>query len=79
MTLYIVQMYRYGDEGSHSYIEGVYDTWEEAEKHGEAEDIHRGGKYNMTIYTHRLNEPRKMKYMSIEELKKRHAEIKDTE
>lgn len=58
MKLYVVHMYRWGDEENHSYIEGVYDTMEkavEAEKH---EREWRANKYEGKIWVHPLNKPR---------------------
>lgn len=71
MKLYIVQMYRWGDEDNHSYIEGVYDTREEAEKHGKAEEEARAGKYDMRIWVHSLNQPREIKYLTPEQIRER--------
>jgi hypothetical protein len=61
-NIYVVQMYRWGDTDLHSYIEGVYDSREEAEKHGMAEERSRAGKYEPKIWVHPLNEPRGLKY-----------------
>lgn len=71
MKLYVVQMYRWGDQDGHSYVEGVYDNREEADKHAKAEFDARGGKYEPRIWTHPLNEPRQLKYMSDEEIQLR--------
>lgn len=69
MKVYVVQMYRWGDEDGHSYIEGVYSNKEDAEKHGIAEQESRWDKYEFKIWTHTLDEPRKLKYMTDQEIK----------
>ena len=69
--LYVVHMYRWGDEELHSYIEGVYDSKELAEKHGAAEMESRANKYEPKIWTHPLNEPRQLKYMTDKEIQEK--------
>lgn len=64
MKLYVVQMYRWGNEDGHSYIEGVYDSRSLAKKHGMAEVQSRAGKYEFKIWVHPLNQPRRLKYMT---------------
>jgi len=73
LKLYVVQMYRWGDEDLHSYIEGVYTNRSTARKHGRAEWNSRDHKYEFKIWVHPLNEPRMFKYMSDEEIHKRFA------
>lgn len=73
MKLYIVQMYRWGDEDGHSYIEGVYSNRRLANKHGKSEQIARAGKYEYKIWVHPLNKPRALKYMSSKTVQKRMA------
>ena len=62
MNLYVVQMYRWGDKDSHSYIEGIYDNRRIACRHGKAEVRQRAGKYEYKIWKHSLNQPRDLKY-----------------
>ena len=76
--LYVVHMYRWGDEDAHSYIEGVYDNKATARKHGKAEQEWRDNKYEPKIWTHPLNEPRKLKYMTDAEINKRMEEARRT-
>lgn len=71
LKLFVVQMFRWGDQDAHSYIEGVYTTRRAANKHGNAERVSRAGKYEPKIWVHPLNEPRMLKYMSDEEIKAR--------
>ena len=68
MKLYVTQMYRWGNEDGHSYIEGVYDSLEQAEKHGAAEKLSRANKYEFKAWVHPLNEPRRLKYMTDAEI-----------
>lgn len=58
MKLYVVKMNRWGDPENHSYIEGVYDTMEQAVAMGANEERHRAGKYEPNILAFPLNEPR---------------------
>lgn len=71
MKLYVVHMYRYGDQDAHSYIEGVYSNRRLAAKHGRSEEVSRAGKYEFKIWIHTLNKPRDLKYISPETMKKR--------
>ena len=73
MKLYVVHMYRYGDEDGHSYIEGVYSNRKAAVKHGKAEEVSRAGKYEHKIWVHTLDKPRDLKYLSQKTMKKRGA------
>ena len=74
--LFVVHMYRWGDEESHSYVEGVYDECKLAHKHGKAEQESRSGKYEYKIWVHPLNEPRMLKYMSDEEIDRKFSKAK---
>lgn len=56
MKLYVVHMYRWGDTELHSYIEGVYDSLEEARLAGINEALWRDKKYEPKICIHELNE-----------------------
>jgi hypothetical protein len=58
MKLYVVKMNRWGDSENHSYIEGVYDTEQQAIAMGNHERMWRAGKYEPEILTFPLNEPR---------------------
>lgn len=49
MKVYIVIMHRYGDTDAHTYIEGVYKTYELAKKAGFKEQMYRGNKYCSVI------------------------------
>jgi hypothetical protein len=77
MKLYVVHMLRYGDTEAHSYIEGVYDSEEQAIKHGKAEEEHRAGKYEPAIRVFPLNEPIEDKYLTDEQLDKKYAAAVD--
>jgi len=74
MKLYVVQMYRWGDEDGHSYIEGIYVNRRLANKHGKAEEVSRAGKYEFKIWTFTLNKPRRLKYWT-EKTAKKHGNI----
>lgn len=56
MNLYIVEMLRWGDDESHHYIIGVYDSLVQAEHSGLLEKQWRGGKYEYRIVEAELNE-----------------------
>lgn len=47
--LYIVHMLKYGDRQKHSYIAGIFDSFEKAHEAGEEESIERCGKYEYEI------------------------------
>lgn len=49
MKLYVVTMHRWGDEESHSYVEGVFTDVVDALKCGYAERAYRGCKYEPKI------------------------------
>ncbi len=48
--VYIVEMLRYGDRESHSYIDGVYSDRKIAEYNARLHRIYRAGKYDAEIY-----------------------------
>lgn len=73
MKLYVVHMYRYGDQDGHSYVEGVYSNRRQANKHGKAEEVSRAGKYEYKIWIHILDKPRDLKYLSQKTIDKRFA------
>lgn len=58
-------MYRGGNSKKHSYVLGVFSSFEEASKYGNAEEEYRGGKYKWNwavavldkpLYTHEVIE-----------------------
>ena len=55
--IYIVQAYRWGDTDKHSYIVGVYSSYELAVGASSWEERFRGGKYSCEIYTSSLDTP----------------------
>lgn len=55
MTLYVVEMIRYGDREKHSYVIGVFDNHDLATKAGDVHTVWRGGKYVPVITRHELN------------------------
>lgn len=55
MKLFVVHMLRWGDNENHSYVEGVYDTLQEAVKNGDAERLWRDNKYEPDIRSFDLN------------------------
>ena len=46
---YIVTAYRFGDRELHSYIVGVYSTYELAFQYADIEENFRGGKYTCEV------------------------------
>lgn len=48
-SVYVVTMYRYGEPEKHSYVLGVWSTYEAAIKAGDLEKEWRGNKYLPTI------------------------------
>ena len=55
-TVYVVQMYRWGDtEQGHSYTAGVFTSEQDAKDCCIAEKIYRGGKYEGEVWVHDLN------------------------
>jgi len=48
-TVYVVTMYRWGDQDAHSYPLGVYSQKTAAQKAGAKEQEYRGGKYEPGI------------------------------
>lgn len=65
MKYWVVTMYRGGNSEKHSYILGVFSSFEEALKHGSAEEEYSGGKYtwgwavvelDKPLYTHEVSE-----------------------
>lgn len=57
MTYWVVTMYRYVDHEKHSYVLGVYSSFELALKYGNIEVENRGGKYHFTCTAAVLDEP----------------------
>lgn len=53
--VFVVKMNRWGDSELHSYVEGVYDTREQAEEMGQLEKAYRGGKYEPEILSCLMN------------------------
>ena len=70
-TLYVVQMYRWGNKEGHNYTAGIFDNETDAKACGVAENIWRGSKYEPTIYQHNINEWRNGSYSAM------YKEIKD--
>ncbi len=56
MTLYIVQMCRYADNESHSYVIGAYSSLRKALEAGLSHAIFRANKYEPTIYKTGIND-----------------------
>ena len=56
MTLFVVIMYRYADEESHSYLLGVYDDRDRAVEEGDNESMNRARKYYPHILSVQLND-----------------------
>lgn len=55
MTLYVVEMLRWGDRECHSYILGVYSTREQAKLAGQSEEYARAGKYEYCLNIRELD------------------------
>lgn len=49
MTVFVVEMLRWGDDETHHYILGVFNSLREATKAGEIEKSWRGGKYEHKV------------------------------
>jgi len=49
MIVYVITMYRWGDEESHSYLYGVETDKKEAIRKAAGEEVQRGGKYEAEI------------------------------
>lgn len=49
-TLYVVTMYRWGDYENHSYVLGVFSSYDRAYEGRRADEIYRGGKYEGKSY-----------------------------
>ena len=49
MSIYIVEMLRWGDRECHSYVIGAFSTAEKAREAGLAEEVWRAGKYTHHI------------------------------
>jgi len=47
--VYVLEMLKWGDDEKHSYIVGVFNNREDAEKAGEVEAELRGGKYEYRV------------------------------
>lgn len=54
---WIVTMYRYGDHEKHSYVLGVFSSFEQALKSGNDEEEMRGGKYKSEYVVAELDGP----------------------
>jgi len=55
--VYVVIMRRFGNEEGHTYVEGVYTTWEAAEKCMKLHQMWRDNKYEGEIKKFVLNKP----------------------
>lgn len=53
--VYYVQAYRWGKVDNHSYIVGIWEDSNEAERAAKAEELERGGKYECVVYVTELN------------------------
>lgn len=79
-TLFVVQMYRWGNLEEHNYTAGVFDNEQDAKLCGIAENLYRADKYNPVIYKHKLNEWRNGNYQDmVKELKDYNLNIDDIE
>jgi len=76
MTYWIVTMYRNGDREKHSYVLGVFSSFEQALKHGNAEEAYRGGKYLWEHVVAELDKPLDWGYIHLAELAKLEEEKK---
>jgi hypothetical protein len=56
VKLWVVEMLRYGDRESHSYVEGVYDSEEKAQAAAKQHCEWRGGKYESSIAPYELGQ-----------------------
>lgn len=55
MKVYAVQAYRFSDFERHSYICGIYSTFDAARKAAITEEEFRGGKYGCTVQSFELD------------------------
>ena len=55
MGVYVVLARRFGSYETHSYVVGVFDNIDLANKHADEEEDYRGGKYSCEIVTCDLN------------------------
>lgn len=55
-TLFVVEMYRWGDLDAHHYTAGIFDNEKDAKVCGLAERMWRGTKYEPVIYKHSINQ-----------------------
>lgn len=53
--VYYVQAYRWGKVDNHSYIVGIWEDSNEAERAAREEEIDRAGKYECVVYMTELN------------------------
>ena len=53
--VWVVEMLRWGDRSSHSYILGVYSKKHKAQKEAKRCEVDRGGKYDACITEIQLN------------------------
>lgn len=56
MTVWVVEMLRWGDREMHSYVIGVYTSEEVARKVGREHREYRGGKYEPHVQSMVLDE-----------------------
>ena len=64
MNVFVVTAYRFGDHEKHSYVVGVYNTYEMARYVGEIEETWRAGKYECEVQEFEITnrpDPRKLK------------------
>lgn len=75
-TLFVVIMNRWGEPfPSHSYVEGIYDDIELAQKNGKKEQQNRDNKYEPVIQSFIVNESKELRLLK---LKKSKAKSKAT-
>lgn len=55
MFVYVVTAYQFGNKDNHSYVVGVFDSFEKALISSEGEEEDRGGKYSCEILEVKVN------------------------
>jgi len=55
VVVYIVEALRWGDRERHSYVLGVWSSYEAAVAAAEEHTTHRGGKYRCDVQQYRLD------------------------
>lgn len=57
--IFVVKMFRWGEDEEHNYILGVFSSFQLAEAAGKSEREYRGGKYEPRITMWKLDVPLK--------------------